>query len=57
MAYEFKLPDLGEGLTEGEVARRLVAGGVSGSEPQSPETAATAVPFEPWPPLGGRAEF
>ena len=27
MAYEFKLPDLGEGLTEGEVARWLVAGG------------------------------
>ena len=25
MAYEFKLPDLGEGLTEGEVARWLVA--------------------------------
>jgi pyruvate dehydrogenase E2 component (dihydrolipoamide acetyltransferase) len=27
MAYEFKLPDLGEGLTEGEVARWLVAEG------------------------------
>ena len=27
MAYEFKLPDLGEGLTEGEVARWLVAKG------------------------------
>ncbi len=27
MAYEFKLPDLGEGLTEGEVARWLVAVG------------------------------
>ena len=27
MAYEFKLPDLGEGLTEGEIARWLVAGG------------------------------
>ena len=26
MAYEFKLPDLGEGLTEGEIARWLVAG-------------------------------
>src|SRR6476659_948289 len=26
-AYEFKLPDLGEGLTEGEVARWLVAEG------------------------------
>ena len=25
MAYEFKLPDLGEGLTEGEIARWLVA--------------------------------
>ena len=24
MAYEFKLPDLGEGLTEGEIARWLV---------------------------------
>jgi pyruvate/2-oxoglutarate dehydrogenase complex dihydrolipoamide acyltransferase (E2) component len=27
MAYEFKLPDLGEGLTEGEVARWLVEEG------------------------------
>ena len=27
MAYAFKLPDLGEGLTEGEVARWLVAVG------------------------------
>ncbi len=27
MAYEFKLPDLGEGLTEGEVARWLVSQG------------------------------
>src|SRR3954453_2478370 len=27
MAYAFKLPDLGEGLTEGEVARWLVPGG------------------------------
>jgi len=27
MSYEFKLPDLGEGLTEGEVARWLVAVG------------------------------
>src|SRR5438067_6229870 len=27
MPYEFKLPDLGEGLTEGEVARWLVAEG------------------------------
>ena len=27
VAYEFKLPDLGEGLTEGEVARWLVRGG------------------------------
>src|SRR5205809_950164 len=26
-AYEFKLPDLGEGLTEGEVARWLVSEG------------------------------
>jgi hypothetical protein len=24
MSYEFKLPDLGEGLTEGEIAHRLV---------------------------------
>ena len=27
MAYEFKLPDLGEGLTEGEISRWLVAEG------------------------------
>ena len=27
MAYEFKLPDLGEGLTEGDIARWLVAEG------------------------------
>ena len=27
MAYQFKLPDLGEGLTEGEIARWLVAEG------------------------------
>src|SRR5207237_383223 len=27
MPYEFKLPDLGEGLTEGEIARRLVSEG------------------------------
>ena len=28
MAYEFKLPDRGEGLTEGEVARWLVTEGL-----------------------------
>src|SRR5919201_221216 len=27
MAYEFRLPDLGEGLTEGEIARWLVSEG------------------------------
>jgi pyruvate dehydrogenase E2 component (dihydrolipoamide acetyltransferase) len=27
VAYEFKLPDLGEGLTEGEIARWLVTEG------------------------------
>ena len=27
MAYEFKLPDLGEGLTEGEISRWLVQEG------------------------------
>src|SRR3990172_3246689 len=32
MAHEFCLPDLGEGLTEGEVARWLVAEGVRGEE-------------------------
>src|SRR5262245_31121964 len=32
MAYDFKLPDLGEGLTEGEVARWLVAEGQEISE-------------------------
>jgi len=34
MAYEFKLPDLGEGLTEGEVARWLVAEGDTIAEDQ-----------------------
>ena len=34
MAYEFKLPDLGEGLTEGEVARWLVSEGDDVSEDQ-----------------------
>jgi pyruvate/2-oxoglutarate dehydrogenase complex dihydrolipoamide acyltransferase (E2) component len=32
VAYEFKLPDLGEGLTEGEVARWLVAEGAEVAE-------------------------
>ncbi|MDQ3161984.1 MAG: E3 binding domain-containing protein, partial [Actinomycetota bacterium] len=32
MAYEFKLPDLGEGLAEGEIARWLVAEGDELSE-------------------------
>ena len=32
MAYEFKLPDLGEGLTEGEIARWLVAEGQAVAE-------------------------
>jgi pyruvate/2-oxoglutarate dehydrogenase complex dihydrolipoamide acyltransferase (E2) component len=34
VAYEFKLPDLGEGLTEGEVARWLVSEGDDVSEDQ-----------------------
>ena len=34
MAYELKLPDLGEGLTEGEVARWLVAEGDEVAEDQ-----------------------
>jgi pyruvate dehydrogenase E2 component (dihydrolipoamide acetyltransferase) len=34
VAYEFKLPDLGEGLTEGEVARWLVSEGDQVSEDQ-----------------------
>ncbi len=34
MAYEFKLPDLGEGLTEGEVARWLVSEGEEVAEDQ-----------------------
>ena len=34
MAYEFKLPDLGEGLTEGEVARWLVSIGDEVAEDQ-----------------------
>ena len=34
MAYEFKLPDLGEGLTEGEIARWLVAEGDEVDEDQ-----------------------
>ena len=34
MAYEFKLPDLGEGLTEAEIARWLVAEGDAVAEDQ-----------------------
>src|SRR5215471_17954415 len=34
MAYEFTLPDLGEGLTEGEIARWLVAEGDEIAEDQ-----------------------
>ena len=34
MPYEFKLPDLGEGLTEGEVARWLVSEGDEVAEDQ-----------------------
>ena len=34
MPYEFKLPDLGEGLTEGEIARWLVAEGDEIAEDQ-----------------------
>jgi pyruvate dehydrogenase E2 component (dihydrolipoamide acetyltransferase) len=34
MAYEFKLPDLGEGLTEGEISRWLVAEGDDVAEDQ-----------------------
>jgi pyruvate dehydrogenase E2 component (dihydrolipoyllysine-residue acetyltransferase) len=34
MAYEFKLPDLGEGLTEGEIAKWLVAEGDEVAEDQ-----------------------
>jgi pyruvate dehydrogenase E2 component (dihydrolipoamide acetyltransferase) len=34
VAYEFKLPDLGEGLTEGEIARWLVAEGDEIAEDQ-----------------------
>jgi pyruvate dehydrogenase E2 component (dihydrolipoamide acetyltransferase) len=34
MAYEFKLPDLGEGLTEGEIARWLVSEGDEIAEDQ-----------------------
>jgi pyruvate/2-oxoglutarate dehydrogenase complex dihydrolipoamide acyltransferase (E2) component len=34
MAYEFKLPDLGEGLTEGEIARWLVSEGEEVAEDQ-----------------------
>src|SRR5919201_719170 len=34
MAYEFKLPDLGEGLTEGEIARWLVNEGDEVAEDQ-----------------------
>nr|MBA3332146.1 biotin/lipoyl-binding protein [Actinomycetota bacterium] len=32
MAYEFRLPDLGEGLTEGEIARWLVQEGQTVAE-------------------------
>ena len=34
VAYEFKLPDLGEGLTEAEIARWLVVEGAEIAEDQ-----------------------
>ena len=39
MAYEFKLPDLGEGLTEGEIARWLVSEGDEVAEDAARELA------------------
>ena len=36
MAYELKLPDLGEGLTEGEISRWLVSEGQEVAEDDPP---------------------
>src|SRR5919109_403939 len=65
MAYEFKLPDLGEGLTEGEIARILVEEGkvvpvgtvlvVIGGEPDGDQPRAEAAPQAPARPEKARA--
>jgi pyruvate dehydrogenase E2 component (dihydrolipoamide acetyltransferase) len=55
MGYEFKLPDLGEGLTEGEVARWLVAEGDEIAEDQPLfEIATDKTTVEIPSPAGGR---
>jgi pyruvate dehydrogenase E2 component (dihydrolipoamide acetyltransferase) len=55
MAYEFKLPDLGEGLTEGEIARWLVAEGDEVAEDQPlVEIATDKTTVEIPSPAGGR---
>src|SRR6476646_9456109 len=53
--YEFKLPDLGEGLTEGEIARWLVAEGDEVAEDQPlVEIATDKTTVEIPSPVGGK---
>src|SRR5207249_7015467 len=55
VAYEFKLPDLGEGLTEGEVARWLVEEGQEiGEDEPLVEIATDKTTAEVPSPAGGK---
>src|SRR5947209_14957888 len=55
VAYEFKLPDLGEGLTEGEVARWLVSEGQEiGEDDPLVEIATDKTTVEIPSPAGGK---
>ena len=57
MAYEFKLPDLGEGLTEGEIARWLVSEGQEiGEDDPLVEVQTDKTTVEIPSPAGGRVE-
>jgi pyruvate dehydrogenase E2 component (dihydrolipoamide acetyltransferase) len=57
VAYEFKLPDLGEGLTEGEIARWLVSEGQEiGEDDPLVEVQTDKTTVEIPSPAGGRVE-
>ena len=60
MAYEFKLPDLGEGLTEGEIARWLVSVGQEVAEDDplvEIQTDKTTVEIPRRPPASSRGSW